>query len=154
MPHTTQRSLHDLSIERVVLGQFLAEPRWSHAGLKVKLEHIDAGAVDGALVGLLLEGLIARDGAQTWLLAPAVRHLAVLGLLDSEPGSPEQANDDNGSAIDRVLAREALRGYARRREADRDPAKLVAELPALVDRGISAGLDPVAISALAEGRRV
>ena len=144
----------DFDIQRRVLDQFLAEPRWSHAGLKVQLHDVDPAAVDGALVGLLLEGLIARDGAQTWLLAPAVRHLAALGLLDPEPGSPEQANDDNGSAIDRVLAREALRGYARRREADRDPAKLVAELPALVDRGISAGLDPVAISALAEGRRV
>jgi hypothetical protein len=145
----------DFDIQRRVLDQFLAEPRWSHAGLKVQLHDVDPAAVDGALVGLLLEGLIARDGAQTWLLAPAVRHLAALGLLDPEPGSPERANglDDDRSAIDRVLARQALQDYARRREADRDPAKLVAELPALVDRGIAAGLDLVTISALAEGRK-
>jgi hypothetical protein len=140
---------HDLSTERVVLDQFIAGPRWSRAGLHVKLEHIDPGAIDGTLVALLLEGLLIRDGAQEWLLAPAVRHLAALGLLRPESSSP---TDDNGSAIDRVLARQALQDYARRREADRDPQKIVQELPALVDRGIAAGLDPVTVSALAEGR--
>jgi len=144
------RMTHDLPAERIVLDQFLADPRWSRAGLHVKLEHTDAAVIDGALVGLLVEGLLIRDGAETWLLAPAARHLTALGLLDS--GSPKQTTElDNGSAIDRVLARCALEDYARRREVDQDPAKLVAELPALVDRGIAAGLDPVTVSALARG---
>jgi len=58
----------------------------------------------------------------------------------------------NTAVVDRVLARRALEDYARRREADRDPAKLVQELPALVDRAIAAGLDAETVSALAEGR--
>jgi hypothetical protein len=72
---------HDLSTERVVLDQFIADPRQSRARLHVKLERIDPSVVDGALVGLLLAGVLIRDGAQTWLLAPAVHHLAALGLL-------------------------------------------------------------------------
>jgi hypothetical protein len=98
---------HDLSVERSVLDQFIAEPRCSRAGLHVKLEHIDPGAVDGALVGLLLEGLLIRDGAQEWLLAPAVRHLGVLGLLvpTSPNGSPTRAPDQ--ATMDRILSRSA-----------------------------------------------
>jgi hypothetical protein len=61
---------------------------------------------------------------------------------------------DDRSAIGRVLARRALEEYARRREFDHDPQKLVEELPPLVDRAIAAGLDPVTVSALAEGRKV
>lgn len=57
----------------------------------------------------------------------------------------------NTAAIDRVLARRALEAYARRREADRDPQKLVQELPALVDRAIAAGLDAATVSRLALG---
>ncbi len=152
MPNGSRpRRYHDLEVERRVLLGFLAEPRQAITAIKVKLHDIDPGVIDGALVALLLEGLLIRDGAHEWLLAPAVRHLAVLELLDSGPGVPEQAN---GSAIDRVLARQALQDYARRREADRDPQKLVAELPALVDRAIAAGLDRETVSALAEGRRV
>ena len=63
------------------------------------------------------------------------------------------ARDGHGAAVDRVLARRELEAYARRREADRDPQKLVAELPALVDRAIAAGLDAATVSALAEGRQ-
>jgi len=156
MPQTTQRSLHDLSTERVVLDLFVGEPHWSHTALKVELAEIDAGAIETALVGLLVEGVLERTGAEGWRLARAVRHLGTLGLLDPGPGSP------NGSAlegidaglIERMLAREALRDYARRREADHDPAKLVAELPVLADRALAAGLDAATVSALAEGRRV
>jgi hypothetical protein len=72
---------HDLGVERLILEQFIAQPRWSRPALKVKLEHIDPSVVDGALVALLVKGLLVRDGAQTWLLAPAVRHLDALGLL-------------------------------------------------------------------------
>jgi hypothetical protein len=89
-----------------VLEEFMADPRWSRSGLHVKLEHVDPGAIDGALVGLLLEGLLIRDGAQEWLLAPAVRHLGVLGLLaptapDDSPKAPDAAT------LDRILRRSA-----------------------------------------------
>ena len=57
----------------------------------------------------------------------------------------------NTAAIDRVLARRALEDYARRREADRDPEKLIGELPALVDRAKAAGLPVETISRLALG---
>ena len=101
------RMTHDLPAERIVLDQFLADPRWSRAGLHVKLEHTDAAVIDGALVGLLLEGLLERDGAQEWLLAPAVRHLAALGLLipTAPNGSPPKAPDT--ATMDRILSRSA-----------------------------------------------
>lgn len=57
------------------------------------------------------------------------------------------------AVADRVLARRALEAFARRREVDRDPAKILEELPALTDRAIAAGLSAEAVSALAEGRR-
>jgi hypothetical protein len=62
-------------------------------------------------------------------------------------------NEHVDGAINRVLARRELEAYARRRAVDRDAQKLVEELPALVDRAIAAGLDPVTVSALAEGRK-
>jgi hypothetical protein len=62
--------------------------------------------------------------------------------------------DDDRSLIGRVLARQALPDYARRRAVDRDPQKILEELPALTDRAIAAGLSAETVSALAEGRRV
>jgi len=95
---------HDLHTERLVLEEFIAQPRWSRAGLKVKLEHIDPELVDGALVGLLVKGLLIRDGAQTWLLAPCVPHLDTLGVLapTSPNGSPPKGPDRE--TVDRILA--------------------------------------------------
>lgn len=75
---------HDLPVERTVLEQFLAEPRWSRAGLHVKLERIDPSVVDGALVALFVEGLVIRDGAERWLLAPCVSHLHALDAIPAE----------------------------------------------------------------------
>jgi hypothetical protein len=103
---TSRRSIHDLATERVVLDQFIAEPRWSREGLHVALEHVDAAALGGALVGLLVEGLLIRDGVE-WLLAPCVRHLDALGLLApaAPNGSPPRAPD--AAALDRILRRSA-----------------------------------------------
>jgi hypothetical protein len=130
---------HDLDLERVVLARFTAEPRWSLAGLKVKLHDHDPCAIEGALVGLLLEGLLVRDGAQTWLLAPCVRHLDALGLLALVPSGNVPARVD-AATIDRVLARRALEAYAQRRMADRDTT-IIGELAPLIDRARRAGLD-------------
>lgn len=58
----------------------------------------------------------------------------------------------NVAVVNRVLARRALEAFARDREADRDPQKLVQDLPALVDRAKAAGLDAETISRLALGR--
>jgi hypothetical protein len=72
---------HDLSTQRIVLEQFIDTPRWSRAGLHVALEYIEQNSIDGALVSLLVQGLLIRDGAERWVLAPAVRHLDALGML-------------------------------------------------------------------------
>jgi hypothetical protein len=132
---------HDLDLERIVLAQFTAEPRWSLAGLKVKLHDHDPRAIEGALVGLLLEGLLVRDGAQTWLLAPCVRHLDALELLAPPPlPSGNVPARVDAATIDRVLARRALEAYAQRRMADRDTT-IIGELAPLIDRARRAGLD-------------
>jgi len=99
------RRYHDLAVERRILLGFLAEPRQAIAAVKVKLHDIDPGAIDGALVALLIEGLLIRDGAQEWLLAPAVRHLAALELLNpaAPNGSPPRTPD--AATLDRILRR-------------------------------------------------
>lgn len=94
----------DVRTERLILEQFLAEPRWSRAGLKVKLEHVDPQAIDGALVVLVVVGLLIPDGRQ-FQVAPCVAHLTALGLLASAAAnghSPPKAPD--AATMDRILA--------------------------------------------------
>lgn len=108
MPNgSRQCRYHDLEVERRVLLEFVAEPRQAIAAIRVKLHDIDPGVIGGTLVALLIEGLLERDGAQTWLLAPCVRHLDALGLLApaAPNGSPPRAPD--AAALDRILRRSA-----------------------------------------------
>jgi len=101
------RRYHDLEVERRVLLEFVAEPRQAIAAIKVKLHDVDPGVIDGALVALLIEGLLIRDGAQEWLLAPAVGHLAVLGLLNPTPPNSSPPRAPDAAALDRILRRSA-----------------------------------------------
>ena len=95
---------HNIPVERQVLELFLRDPRQSRPGLHVALEDIDPRVVNGALVALLVKGLLIRDGAQTWLLALCVTHLDTLGMLATAApnGSPSRAPD--AATMDRILA--------------------------------------------------
>jgi hypothetical protein len=136
-------------LELAVIQELLSEHRWSRQGLKVKLERFTPEEVDGTIVTFSIEGLADFDGRAVQA-SRCLRYLHDHGLLTLDP-APANGRAD-GSAIDRVLAREALTQYARRRAVDRDPHMLTEELPALVDRARAAGLDAATVSRLAEGR--
>jgi len=135
-------------VQLAVIWELLAEPRWSRSGLKVRLERFAPEDVDAAFATLAIEGVCVFDGLAVQASA-CLRYFDRRGMLRD----PSTANGSaDGSAIDRVLAREALTQYARRRAVDRDPHMLTEELPALVDRAREAGLDAATVSRLAEGR--
>jgi hypothetical protein len=133
---------HDLSTERLVLEQFLDEPRWSRAALKVQLEHVDPQAIDGALAGLVVVGVVIPDGRQ-FQVAPCVAHLDTLGRL--APAARNGSSPD-AATLDRVLARQALEAYARRSAETAGNTEMIGELAPLVDRARRAGLDTNAIA--------
>jgi hypothetical protein len=94
---------HDLHTERMVLEQFLAEPRWSRPDLRVKLPDIDPDVIDGALAGLIVAGIVTPDRTEMQLAA-CVPHLDALGMLASAApnGSPGKGPDK--ATVDRILA--------------------------------------------------
>jgi hypothetical protein len=125
---------HDLPAERRVLQAFLAldgEARWSIEGLKVKLEDIAPERVVGALVELAAAGVLIHEGA-TMRLSPAAAHMTVL--------VPPPDDQRYGEAMQRVLARQALADYARRRAESCPSTEVISELAPLVDRALAAGL--------------
>jgi len=73
MPH----QLHDLPLERLVVEQFLAEPRWSIARLKTRLNDVNADELDLALVALVAEDVLVHEGA-TMRLSRCAHHLTAL----------------------------------------------------------------------------
>jgi len=136
-------------IETAIIQELLAEHRWNREALKVKFGHLDQQAYDDAFASLVVAGVAHADRHDVQA-SRQLRHLAALGVLELDPAPPNGTPDK--ATLDRVLAREALTQYARRREVDCDPHMLTEELPALVDRAREAGLDAATVSRLAEGR--
>jgi len=101
---------HDLATERLVLDQFMAEPRWSRAGLKVRLEHVEPLEVDGALAGLVVAGLVIPD-RRHFHRAPCLQYLAALGMLGpAAPNGHAPPKGPNRETMDRILSRTAAGG--------------------------------------------
>jgi len=96
----TGTDTHDLGVERLVLRELLAEHRWSRAGLKVRLEHIDPAVIDGVIVTLSIEGLCDFDGRDVQA-SRCLRWLHDRGLLNPAPrnGRPDR------ETIDRIVSR-------------------------------------------------
>jgi hypothetical protein len=93
--------LHDLPAERIVLDTFRVQQRWTRAALRDRLD-LDRGVLDGAIVGLLVEGVLCAD-RDTFLLAPCVTHLDL--LASATPNGPPRAPD--AATMDRILSRSA-----------------------------------------------
>jgi len=127
-------NLHDVEIE--MIRELLAEHRWSRAGLRVALERFDQQEFDDAFASLVVAGVADADRVEVQA-SRQLRHLAALGVLtlDAPNGAPDAAT------LDRVLARQALEAYARRRAEHAGSTEVIGELAPLVDRARSAGLD-------------
>jgi hypothetical protein len=84
----------------------------------------------------VVAGVAVADRVDVQASRP-LRHLHALGLLtlDAPNGTPDAAT------LDRVLARQALEAYARRRAETAGDTVIIAELAPLVDRAKAAGLD-------------
>lgn len=137
----------DTNVEMSMIRQLLAEHRWSRAGLRAELERFDRQEFDAALALLVVEGVAVADSVDVQA-SRGLRCLATLGVLelDASSGTPDAAT------LDRILAREALTQYARRRAERAGDTEMIGELAPLVDRATAAGLDLEQIALLAEGR--
>ena len=114
----------DLTPERRVLAEFIGfkvEPRWEIDALRQRLADMDRAALDGALVSLVVGGLLRHEG-KTVRLAPSVVLLDAMGLLAKDYTYAD--------AAERTLARRALHEHT----GDET------ERARLIDRGLSAGL--------------
>jgi hypothetical protein len=90
-------------IEAAVIRELLAEPRWSRAGLKVKLEPFTPEEVDGTIATFTVEGLCLFDGLAVQA-SPCLRWLDARGML-RDPVPPNGTPDRE--TLDRIIARSA-----------------------------------------------
>jgi len=82
-PHRRDALARDdqVVVERAVVLQFLAEPRWSRAGLEVALHDIPPSDIGDALAHLEAEGVVILDGEQVLVASPCARRLDALELI-------------------------------------------------------------------------
>ncbi len=72
---------HKQTVERAVVLALLAEPRWCHAALEVKLHDIPPLDISDALEHLQDTGVVTLDGEQVLSASACARHLDALGLI-------------------------------------------------------------------------